>query len=350
MLRNLRLTSIWCLVMAKSGDNKRISVLGDGAWGTTIALLLKKNGFEPLVWGHDSSYIEEVKAKGENFRYLPGFSTKGIVFSSDLKDAFSFSDIIILAVPSRFAGNLIRRLSKSDFATGKKWCIATKGMDFSSKQPFSEIIREFVSPKAVAVISGPAIAKEVAKGLPTVLVCAGRPVGFAVFLRNAFSSRSLRVYSSNDVLGVELGGALKNVIAIAAGMCDGLGLGVNAKSALITRGLSEMARLACKMGAKKKTLYGASGIGDLMTTCFSPSSRNRSFGQAIAQGNDPKLLLNNSITAIEGAYTSRIVVSLAKKYEIELPISKQVYNIIFRGADINKAIVSLLSRPLKHED
>ncbi len=335
--------------MARSED--KIGILGDGAWGTTLALLLRDNGLEACVWGHDNEYIKQVNARQENFVYLPGFSTKGINFTSDLGAFLSSYGTIVLALPSRFASPVIKKgLAADPNAKKKKWCIATKGMDLTNLMPFSDIIKKRLSPKAVAVISGPAIASEVAQGRPTAVVCAGRPVNFAVFLRGVFSSESFRVYSSRDIKGVELGGAFKNIIAIAAGICDGLNLGINAKSALVTRGLAEISRMAVAMGGKKRTLYGISGIGDLMTTCFSPLSRNRSFGEAIAKGKNPKDLLGSSKTAIEGAYTVKAVVKLARKYNIDMPISRQVYNIIFKGANLASAMQKLMSRPLKHED
>ena len=327
----------------------KIAVLGDGAWGTTLSIVLAKKSIPVTLWGAFAENVNEINRFRENRAYLRGVPLPdGIEVTSDIEAAISDKDLIVLAVPSRFVGATLENILSSNVSINNI-CIATKGMDFDSRQTMSELVYSFFPEAEVSVLSGPAIAMEVAKEQPTAMVCAGKDASVVKQIQELFSTKYLRIYRSDDVTGVELGGSMKNVIAIAAGVCDGLGFGTNAKSALLTRGIIEMARFICLRGGRKETVYGISGLGDLMTTAFNPLSRNRSFGEAIAKGEDPISILNTSKKAIEGAYTVKLVKELADEHKIDMPISQEVYDIVFKGKPPLSAFESLMLRPLKAE-
>ncbi len=330
---------------------KEILVLGDGAWGTTLAILLARKGFSLKIWCPSKENANLINTLRENKKYLPGVILPDNIIATNKLELLDKTELVILALPSRFVAELIKTIIKSSKNwADTAWCIATKGIDFRTYETMSQLINRFLSPKHLAVISGPAIAREVVLGFPTALVVAGQNQEFAKGLQQLFCTEFLRIYRSSDVIGVEVGASLKNVIAIAAGICDGLGLGTNSKSALLTRGIAEMSRFAEAVGGRPQTIYGISGLADLMTTAFSPFSRNRSFGEAIGKGEDPQELLERSTKAIEGAFTVKAVVEMAKRFNIEMPISKEVYNVVFNSKSAKKALFDLMQRPLKSED
>ncbi len=327
-----------------------ISILGDGAWGSTLAILLAQKGHSVLLWGVNNENIKAINRLRENPLYLPGIEFPDNVTATNSFSHLQGSDLIFLAVPSRFVKDVLQQVRDIGDFRDIGWVIATKGIHPDTYHLMSEIVDELISPKVLAVLSGPAIAREVVSGLPTALVVASTDEDFAQNVQYLLSSDSLRIYRSDDVIGVELGGALKNVIAIACGVCDGLGLGTNSKSALMTRAISEMARVVVALGGRRETVYGVSGLGDMITTGFSVHSRNRSFGEAVAVGTDPIGYLKQSKKAVEGAYTVKAVMEIKKQYGLDLPISEAVYEIIYEGLSPEQAIHRLMNRPLKSED
>lgn len=327
-----------------------ISVIGDGAWGSTLAILLAQKGHNVLLWGVNAENIKAINQLRENPLYLPGVEFPDNITATNSFSHLQKSDLFFLVVPSRFVRDVLQRVRDNGDFRGIGCVIATKGIHPETYQLMSEIVDEIISPEKLAVLSGPAIAQEVISGLPTALVVASTDKDFAKEVQYLLSSDSLRIYRSDDVIGVELGGALKNVIAIACGVCDGLGLGTNSKAALMTRAVSEMARVVVALGGKKETVYGISSLGDMITTSFSVHSRNRTFGEAIAMGRNPIDYLKQSKRAVEGAYTVKAVMEIKKQYGLDLPISEAVYEIIYEGFSPEQAIQKLMNRPLKSED
>ena len=326
-----------------------ITVLGDGAWGTTLSVVLARKGFDVCLWGAFEENVADIAKHRENRAYLPGIVLPdSIKVTSDISEALNNPDFVILAVPSRFVKGVLLSVKDKGIKISRM-CIAVKGLDLKEKKTMSEMACQIFPEIIIAVVSGPAIAREVALQQPTALVCASKDMNFASCVQESIYSDRLRIYYSDDVIGVELGGSLKNIMAIAAGICDGLGFGTNAKSALLTRGIKEMARFIVARGGKESTAYGISGLGDLMTTSFSPFSRNRSFGQDIARGANPEELLRTSKKAIEGAYTASAIKELADELGIDMPITNQVYDVVFKGKPASVAVKELMLRPLKPE-
>ncbi len=327
-----------------------IAVLGDGAWGSTLAILLGRVGFKVRLWGRSRENVQVINRLRENPSYLPGVEfPDGVTATASFGD-LSEAKLILLAVPSRFVPDVLKEAKTKVNLSKAGWIIATKGIHPQTYQLMSEIVEELISPENLGVLSGPAIAREVVSGLPTALVVASKNEAFAKEVQEILSSDVLRIYRSTDVVGVELGGALKNVIAIACGICDGLGLGTNSKAALMTRAVSEMARVVVALGGRRETVYGISGLGDMITTGFSVHSRNRTFGEAIAKGVDPLEYLKNSKKAVEGAYTVRALMRIKEELKIDLPISECVYRIVYERLSPTRAIKDLMRRPLKSED
>ncbi len=312
-----------------------ITVLGAGAWGTALAKLLRESGHEVALWGHDPWHLADVRASGRNERYLPGVPLPtGLQFQSELAVAVNGADAVIMAVPSRafrgVAGVLteFRGLAVS----------VTKGIEHDSGLTMCGILGAVVPQAKVAALSGPSLALEVARGIPTAIVAASTNAGAANVVQSLFHRPAFRVYTSADPLGVELGGALKNVIALAAGMGDGQGLGDNAKAALVTRALAEMRRLGVACGAPGETFAGLSGLGDLTVTCFSKLSRNRSFGERLGRGDKPTDLLAGTQHVVEGHPTARSAWQLAQKHGVTTPIIEQVHAVLYEGKDVKAAV------------
>lgn len=330
---------------------KKIAILGDGGWGTTLATLLFKKGLQVILWGAVPDYIEFLKVTRENKKFLPGFKIPEEIFlTSDLREALEGPQSVIIAIPSQFLRPVMRRIKELKLARDIGIAIsAVKGIENKTFKRPSQIIADEAGLKGVAVLSGPTIAREIANGLPTSCVVASEKEDLAKEAQELIMSERLRIYTSSDIIGVELGGALKNIIAIATGISDGLGLGTNAKSALFTRGLVEMKRLAIALGAKEQTLNGLSGMGDLLTTCISPYSRNRHVGEEIARGRRLDEILKDMEMVAEGVETARAVFELSRRMDIDLPITEQVYRVLFENKNPLSAVTDLMTRQKKAE-
>ncbi len=328
----------------------KITVLGDGGWGTALAILLKNKGFDVSLWGAFKEDVEAIKKSGENKKFLPGFKIpKTIHLTSEIYPACEGANIIVLAIPSRFFRDVVSKNKKILKETQAGFVSVAKGIEEKSLKRMSEIAAEILGEVNIAVLSGPSIAPEVGRGIPTAVVVASEDEIFARKVGDIFRAERFRVYTNKDVIGVELGGAFKNIIAIASGISDGLGFGANTKAAILTRGLAEMTRLGLAMGASRETFQGLSGLGDMITTCVSIEGRNHRFGQEIGKGNKPELLLEKSVMEIEGAWTSRAAVELGKKYNIELPITQQVHAVLFENKLPLLAVNELMTREPKAE-
>jgi glycerol-3-phosphate dehydrogenase (NAD(P)+) len=326
-----------------------ISVIGDGGWGTTLAILLSKKGFKVTIWGAFPDYVEILKAGRENIKFLPGVKIPdNVQFTASMNEALSGKDMVVLAVPSQFARGVFTILKMEDLA-GKKFVSVTKGIENGSLKRVSEIAREVLGERKLAVLTGPTIALEVANGAPTTVVAASDNPDLAKEVQDLFMTERFRVYTSTDMIGAELGGSLKNIIAIAAGATDAMGFGANAKAALLTRGLVEIVRLGLAMGARRDTFYGLSGLGDLTTTCISQYSRNRWLGEEVGKGKKLKDILEETDMVVEGVATARSAHDLAKKHNVEMPIVSEIYKVLYEGKDPKKAVHDLMTRTPKIE-
>lgn len=326
-----------------------IAVLGAGSWAMGISILLNDNGHHVTIWSALPEEIELLKAQRENPKYLPGVKiSESIGLTDDLSAAVSGCDAIVMAVASKFTRATAHKL-KGLIPDGAIIVNVAKGIESGSLMTLSEIISEELPTAKVCVLSGPSHAEEVARRMPTLVTVAGEDEETAKYLQQIFASPVFRVYTSTDVLGIEIGGALKNVIALAAGMGDGLGYGDNVKAALITRGITEISRLAIKMGAHFETLYGLSGIGDLIVTCDSMHSRNRRAGILIGQGKTMDEAIEEVHMVVEGIVSAKAARELARKYEVEMPIIDQVNRVLFEGLDPGEAVDNLMMRDLKAE-
>jgi glycerol-3-phosphate dehydrogenase (NAD(P)+) len=332
-----------------NSKNSKISVLGDGGWGTTLSMLLAKKGLSVNLWSAFSDNADIMKSERENIKFLPGIALHdSITVITDIKLAVSGACMIVIAIPSQFLRETITGLKGIDL--GSKIIVSVvKGMENNTFKRPSEIIKDELGSEAIAVLSGPTIAHEIAGGLPASCVIACPDKIISEKAQSVFMTDMFRVYTSKDVIGVELGGALKNIIAIASGIADGLGLGSNAKATLFTRGLVEMKRLGVSMGADSETFNGLSGMGDLVTTCISLFSRNRSVGNGIAKGKKLSEILDNTEMIAEGVETARSVYSLSKKMRIEMPITEQVYKVLFEDKNPRVAVEDLMMRDSKPE-
>ncbi len=337
--------------MEKITKPKNIAVIGDGGWGTTLAILLNKNGAKVSLWGAFPDYIGSMKAKRENVKFLPGITIPPeISLTSELSEAVSGTDIVVLAVPSQYMRSVALRLKDAGAVLADKVFVSvSKGIEDKTLIRMSEVIRGILGAVRIGVLSGPTISYEVARGLPTTVVAASEDEDTAKEIQDLFMTDNFRVYTNNDIIGVELGGSLKNVIAIAAGISDGLGFGVNTKAGLLVRGIVEIARLGIKMGARQETFYGISGLGDLMTTCVSSHGRNRWFGEEIGKGKKPQDVLKATEMVVEGAVTAKSCHELRKKYGVEMPISEQIYAVIYENKDPKTAVRDLMTRERKAE-
>ena len=326
----------------------RIAVLGDGGWGTTLAIHLHRLGHQVRWWGAFPDDVRLVERKRENLKFLPGIRLPaGLHLSADLKQTVASAGLIILAIPSQHLRSVIRRLAPLPLQ-GKRVLNVAKGIETATLRRMSEVVREELGHVPLAVLSGPNIASEIASQHPASSVVASHDRALASEIQHAFMNELFRLYTSSDVTGVELGGALKNPIAIAAGISDGLGFGANAKAALITRGVVEMARLGVAMGAREQTFWGLSGLGDLVTTCL--GGRNRWLGEQIGKGKSPSAVLAGTPMVIEGVETTRAAVTLGRRAHVELPIIEQVFRILFRRTNPRTALRALMVRARKAEN
>ncbi len=319
---------------------KRIVILGDGAWGTALGLVLGRNGHPATLWSRFPDYAAEMRARRENWKFLPGVplpETLEVVWDPPPR-----ADLYVAAVPTQFIRETFAALRPHLARRAIFVCVA-KGLEESTGRRPTEILREVLGRVPLVVLSGPSHAPELARGLPASLVAAGTP-GAAKEVQRLFSGDAVRVYTSRDALGVELGGALKNVIALAGGICDGLGLGHNAKAALLSRGIVEMARLGAKLGARRRTFFGLSGIGDLITTTTFPAGRNLSVGRALGEGKALEEILRSMDAVAEGVWTVRAVVGLARKHGVDMPITREVHAILHEGKPPRDALRDLMRR------
>jgi glycerol-3-phosphate dehydrogenase (NAD(P)+) len=325
----------------------RVTVLGAGAWGTALARLLEQGKNEVTLWGHEPEWLEEIRRTTRNERFLPGIALpKTLILQPDLPKAISGADCIVVAVPSEPFREVTRFLA--DY-TGVVVSM-TKGIEHHSGLTMCGVLAQNAPQAKSAALSGPSFAIEVARDIPTAIVAASRYPDVAGMVQNLFNRPAFRVYTSSDVLGVELGGALKNVIAIAAGVGDGLRFGDNSKAALVTRAIVEIRRLGVACGAQAETFTGLSGLGDLMVTCFSKLSRNRGFGERVGRGEKPIEIAANMVAVAEGYPTARSAFELARKHQVQTPIIDEVYAMLYEGKDIAQAVRDLMSRDLKAEN
>ncbi|MBE5865074.1 MAG: NAD(P)-dependent glycerol-3-phosphate dehydrogenase [Lachnospiraceae bacterium] len=326
----------------------KVSILGGGTWGIAIAVLLSNNGHEITVWSALEKEVEMLKGTHEH-KMLPGVKlADDMVFTTDDEEAVQGKDLIVMAVASSYTRSTANRFSKL-IAPKQKVVNVAKGIEESTLMTLSEVIEQEIPQADVAVLSGPTHAEEVSRGLPTTIVVGARSKATAEYIQSLFMSEVFRVYTSPDVLGIELGGSLKNVVALAAGIADGLGYGDNAKAALITRGITEIARLGTVMGGKFETFCGLSGIGDLIVTCASMHSRNRRAGILIGQGKTMEEAMEEVNMVVEGVYSAKAAMALAKKYDVQLPIIEQVNAVLFEGKNADQAVQDLMLRDKKIE-
>ncbi len=324
----------------------KIAVLGDGGWGTTVAILLSNKGYDVTVWGAFPDYIALLQKERVNHKFLPGIKIPVEVHLTSDINRISKDGVFVIAIPSKYLRETISRFKGK---VGEKIISLTKGIETETLKRPSEVISEVLGASKISVLSGPSISFEVARNLPTTLVAASDEAALAKETQGLFTTSDFRVYTSSDLIGVELGGALKNIIAIAAGISDGMGFGVNTKAALLTRGLAEIIRLGTKMGAKKETFFGLSGLGDLATTCMSAHSRNRRLGEEIGKGKKLKDILKETEMIIEGITTTKSTYELSKKFGVEIPITEKIYDVLYRGKNPKDAVKELMTRALKAE-
>src|SRR5215467_603381 len=328
-----------------------VGVIGSGAWGTTLALLLARANTETILWEYKPERAVEMQQHRENTLFLPGFPfPKMLKVTSDVQEAAEGKDMLILVTPSQRMRENVRLLS--NYVDNHTIFVnASKGIEISTLKRMTEVIREEL-PKAgnrIAALSGPNMSREIAEGKPTAAVVAAYDQEIAVQARTLLTAANYRVYTAHDVVGVELGGALKNIIAICTGMNDGMNMGDNAKAAFITRGLAELSRLGLAAGAHPMTFAGLAGIGDLIATCASPLSRNHQLGQRLGAGEKLEDILSSTHTVAEGVYTTKAALKLAERYHVELPITYQLSLVLFEGHDPYEAIIQLMARDPKHE-
>ncbi len=338
----------------KKVEPQRVVVLGDGGWGTTLAVLLHGKGMEVTIWGIFPDYVEFLKKKRENVKYLPGIKIpSGIQITSKIDEAAKGKQVIVTTVPSHHMRGACRKVAPIISADGgvknKLIVNGSKGIETDSLMRMSEVIEQEIPGAQVVVLSGPSHAEEVVRGNPTTVVVASANEELSSKAQRFLMTERFRVYTNPDIIGVEIGGAIKNVIAIAAGASDGLGFGDNAKAALITRGIVEIARLGVKMGAQPGTFSGLAGIGDLITTCVSRYGRNRKVGEMIAQGKDSDKILDEMEMVAEGIRTAKAAYELSRRFDVEMPITEQVYAILYRGKDPATAVKELMLRSAKPE-
>ena len=327
----------------------KISVLGSGSWGLALALLLHNNGHEVLLWSARPENARKLREKRENPDRLPGVRLPDeIDVLTDMERALKDVDVTVLAVASPYIRSTAHKMAPF-VCKDQKIVNVAKGIEEKTLKTLSEVIEEEIPQGNVAVLSGPSHAEEVGRGLPTTCVISAHTQETAEYLQSIFMSPVFRVYTTPDILGVELGGALKNVIALAAGTADGLGYGDNTKAALITRGITEIGRLGKKMGAQMETFYGLSGIGDLIVTCASKHSRNRKAGYLIGQGHTMEEAMKEVQMVVEGVYSARAARELAEKYEVEMPIITEVNRVLFEGKSAAEAVMDLMLRDKKVE-
>ena len=331
-------------------DGAPIAVLGAGSWGTALAIQFARTGHPTLLWGRDATQLALLARERVNARYLPGAAFPAALdVEPDLARAVARATDLLIAVPSRAFRATLEAL-KPRLAAGQRLAWATKGFELASGRLPHEVAREVLGPDVpIAVLSGPTFAAEVGRGLPTAMTVASPDSSFADDLAQTLSSEKFRAYTSPDIVGVEVGGAVKNVLAIGTGIADGMGYGANTRIALITRGLAEMTRLGIALGARRETFMGLAALGDLVLTCTDDQSRNRRFGLAIAAGKSPAEAEAAIGQVVEGVHAARAVRAVARRVNVEMPIAEQVYAVLHEGRDVRAAVRALMARELREE-
>ncbi len=327
-----------------------ISVLGAGSWGTALAILIARNGYNTTLWGHNPKHITELEKNRINERYLPGIKfPSNLHLSANLSESVASRDLVLIAVPSHAFRSVLSSI-QPQVVSKIRIAWATKGLDNKTGQPLDKTVTEIFSKNtSIAVVSGPTFAKEVAKNLPTAITVASPTIDFSDDLVRILHNNRFRVYTSNDIVGVQLGGAVKNVLAIATGAADGLGFGANTRAALVTRGLAEMIRLGVALGGRQETFMGLTGLGDLVLTSTDNQSRNRRLGLGLGQGKSVQTLIAEIGQEVEGIAAAREVHLLAKSLGVEMPITEQVYKVLYENLVPTEAVNNLLTREQKAE-
>jgi glycerol-3-phosphate dehydrogenase (NAD(P)+) len=328
---------------------ERLAVVGAGAWGTALALVATRAGRQAILWAREREVVDSIIQRRENAAFLPGIALEPrFAVTEEIRAAIEEVEAVILAVPAQFLRAMLADIARY-IPPGAVLVLAAKGIERATGALLSEAIAAALPKHPLAILSGPSFAAEVAKGLPTAVTVAAREIETADLVAQALSARTFRPYHSDDPVGVEIGGAVKNVIAIACGVVVGRGLGENARAALLTRGLAEMTRLGVAKGAKPETFMGLSGLGDLALTCGSPQSRNMSLGVSLGQGKPLAEILGARRSVAEGVTTAPAVLALAKSLGVDMPISAAVDAVLHKGADLDETIAALLARPLRAE-
>jgi glycerol-3-phosphate dehydrogenase (NAD(P)+) len=328
---------------------RRIAILGAGGMGTALALLFDKRGAEVRLWSRDPEQAEQFAMNRLNWRHLPGITVpQSVRITASVFEAAHDAELIVAAIPTPYLRATLSDLA-AQLPAGVPVLSVVKGIEYGTFARPSQIIQETTGPRPVTVLSGPSHAEELARGLPASVVVSGEDQALTACVRDLLSQESFRVYTSSDALGVELAGALKNILGIGAGICDGLGFGDNAKAALLTRGLVEIARLGVNLGARLSTFHGLAGVGDVVTTCYSPFGRNRSVGERIGRGEPLEHVLAEMVNVAEGVPTTRSVHALADRRGVEMPITAELYRVMFEGKSPRTAVTDLMGRLPKVE-
>jgi len=328
---------------------RRVAILGAGGMGTALALFFARSVAEVRLWSRDPGRAREMQSGRVNARHLPGVVIpEPIRITADADEAAASADLVVASVPTSYLRATMERLAPS-IPRDVPVLSVVKGIEFGTFARPSQIIEQSLGPRSVAVLSGPSHAEELARGLPASVVVSGPDRPLNERIRDTLTQATFRVYTSEDALGVELAGALKNILGIAAGICDGLGFGDNAKAALLTRGLVEIARLGVHLGARFETFYGLAGVGDVVTTCYSPYGRNRSVGERIGRGETLEHVLGDMVNVAEGVPTTRSVHRLSEGRGVEMPITAELHRVLFEGKSPRAAVTDLMERNPKME-
>lgn len=329
--------------------NEKIGVLGGGSWGTALAILLANKGLDVDIWLRDEKQFQSMKSHRENRKYLPNVKIPdNLNVNNDIEKTILDKDIVLLAVPTHVIRNVLKDYKKY-ISKGQIIVNVAKGIENDSLLRISQIVEEILPQNKYAVLSGPSHAEEVAVNIPTTIVSASTDKNVAKYVQDVFMTPDFRVYTNTDVIGVELGGSLKNIIALGAGISDGLGYGDNTKAALMNRGIFEMARFGVKMGGNLNTFFGLSGIGDLIVTCTSMHSRNRRAGILIGEGLAMKEAIEEVGMVVEGIKTAKSAYKLAQKINVDMPITREIYKVLYENSDVRNSVSNLMERNKKHE-
>ncbi len=326
----------------------RIKILGAGGWGTALALLLYQNGHNVSLWSWDPLHVEKMLRDGENKDFLPGVQLPPDLLVSPHMSGVASADMVVFAVPSQAVGQVVEQAKQ--YINPKTVIVNVAKGFYSDQRRLSEVICSCLPDNHFAVISGPSHAEEVARNLPTTVVTAGNDIDTCLLVQDIFMNNNFRVYTNNDLLGVEIGGAVKNIIALGSGIIDGLGIGDNAKAALMTRGLAEIVRLGTAMGASPGTFTGLAGLGDLIVTCTSYHSRNFRAGREIGKGRPWNQVLEDMNMVVEGVYATEVTYKIAQRFNVEMPITEQIYHLLYDGRSPKEAMWALMTRSKTAEE